>query len=184
MNKLRGLHSNASLNSVKKKKSLKNKESSNSLSPNASSPIGAEGGVSELSEPGRLKFSWTRSEAIDCGLVCGQSATWGNTVYFKNGGTSDLYEYSYRYGGREGGKEGGREGAIPLVIDPARPSIARFYGGGGGGKKKSLQVPQLLPKFLQWPLCVPKYHQNPLPSPSLYMVTLTVQRELPKYEII
>ena len=44
----------------------------------------------------KLKLSWTKTESLDFGLLCGQTATWENTVYFKNGGSNDVIEYSQR----------------------------------------------------------------------------------------
>ena len=54
---------------------------------------------SEPRELDKLRFSWVRSESLDYGIFCGQSASWESTIYFKNGGSDDIYEYSIKWGG-------------------------------------------------------------------------------------
>ena len=88
--------------SVKKKgkkdslKSLHGKESNTSLS------LPSESSVTEFPElpdlpAGKKKLSWLGGgEYLNYGIFSGESVLWGNSVYFKNGGTSDIYEYNYR----------------------------------------------------------------------------------------
>ncbi len=45
----------------------------------------------------KLRFSWVKSESLEYGIFCGQSASWESTIYFKNGGSDEVYEYSIRY---------------------------------------------------------------------------------------
>lgn len=84
------------------KKKVKNKDSVRSLNSNDSnSSINSQQPEASLPEPyvdtGKMKFSWTGGEEwLNYGIFSGQSATWGNAVYFKNGGTSDIYEYNSR----------------------------------------------------------------------------------------
>lgn len=44
----------------------------------------------------KFKLSWVRTESLDFGLLCVQTASWENTVYFKNGGSDEVMEYSHR----------------------------------------------------------------------------------------
>lgn len=88
--------------SVKKKlrskdslRSLHNKDSSTSLNSIAPTEVPLPE-VSDM-DSSRMKFCWSGGgEYLNYGIFCGQSAIWGNTVYFKNGGTSDIYEFNSR----------------------------------------------------------------------------------------
>ncbi len=77
-------------------KSLHGKESNTSLS------LTSEPSMTELPEfqdlpAGKKKLSWLGGgEFLNYGIFSGQSALCGNSVYFKNGGTSDIYDYNYR----------------------------------------------------------------------------------------
>lgn len=82
--------------SSKKKKSKKFKQfqtshSCSSLSLPPDSPTSEQEDARE-----KLKFSWVRSESLEYGLFCGQVAAWENTIYFKNGGSDEILEYSCR----------------------------------------------------------------------------------------
>ena len=84
MNKFRSLSS-------KKKRSKKKLGTASSLS------LDVPGNGSFDQSDGKLKFSWVKSENLEYGIFCGQSAAWESTVYFKNGGSDEVYEYSIRY---------------------------------------------------------------------------------------
>jgi len=87
--------------SVKKKKkdslkSLHGKDSNTSLT------LPSEPSLTELPDfqdlpAGKKKLSWLGGgEYLNYGIFSGQSVLSGTNVYFKNGGTSDVYEYSHR----------------------------------------------------------------------------------------
>ena len=87
-------------NSLRKK--VKSKDSARSLhSTESCVSINSQMPDSPLPEPsvetGKTKFSWSgREDWLNYGIFSGQSAIWGNVVFFKNGGTSDIYEFNSR----------------------------------------------------------------------------------------
>lgn len=76
--------------SQKKRRSGHKKSTKEASTSRQASPI------HETEGSDRLRLNWSRSECLDHGMFCGQCAVWGNTVYFKNGGSHEVYEYSTR----------------------------------------------------------------------------------------
>ena len=75
------------------------KQKQKKASLKTSNSIGSQHGNSKdqagFSEE-KLKLNWVRAEVLEHGLFCGQCAVWGSTVYFKNGGSDEVLEYSCR----------------------------------------------------------------------------------------
>jgi hypothetical protein len=44
----------------------------------------------------KLKLSWTKTESLDFGVLCGHTVTWEETIYFRNGGSDEILEYNHR----------------------------------------------------------------------------------------
>ena len=72
-------------------------DTSNHHSPQQNStPHHLEAGHRHRDHLERVKFTWVRSEGLEYGMFCGQSAQWDNTVYFRTGGSNEIFEYSCR----------------------------------------------------------------------------------------